>query len=59
MESKYRRYEMLGPSGIMTTMAPNARKAWSNFRYRLVHDYKMSWYRAQEYDHGDLHEARQ
>ena len=52
--SKMKRFEMHGPSGIMATMAPNIRKAWSNLRFRLVHECGMSWYAASVYDHSDL-----
>ena len=54
MQNTYRRFEMHGPSGIMATMAPNIRKAWSNLRFRLVNEYGMSWYAASVYDHSDL-----
>ena len=54
MRNTYRRFEMHGPSGIMATMAPNIRKAWSNLRFRLVNEYGMSWYAASLYDHSDL-----
>lgn len=58
MQKTYRRFEMHGPSGIMATMAPNIRKAWSNLRFRLIHECGMSWYQAREYDHRDLHEVK-
>ena len=54
MQNTYRRFEMHGPSGMMATMAPNIRKAWSNLRFRLVHECGMSWYAASVYDHSDL-----
>lgn len=55
--SEMKRFEMHGPSGLMATMAPNIRKAWSNLRFRLIHECGMSWYQACEYDHRDLHEV--
>lgn len=58
MQKTYRRFEMHGPSGIMATMAPTIEKAWSNLRFRLIHEYGMSWFEAREYDHRDLHEVR-
>lgn len=48
------RYRMMGPSGPMETVAASAAKARSNFRYRLVHEYGMSWFAAREYDMSDL-----
>lgn len=48
---------MRGPSGVMATMATTKAKAWSNLRYRLVHECGMSWYAAREYDHRDLREV--
>ena len=48
------RYRMTGPSGPMETVAASVAKARSNFRYRLVHEYGMSWYNAREYDMSDL-----
>ena len=47
-------YRMTGPSGPMETTAATAAKAWSNLRYRLVHEYGMSRYAASVYDHSDL-----
>ena len=47
-------YRMMGPSGPMETTAATAAKAWSNLRYRLIHEYGMSWYAASMYDHSDL-----
>ena len=47
-------YRMMGPSGLMETTAATAAKAWSNLRYRLIHEYGMSWYAASVYDHSDL-----
>lgn len=47
-------YRMMGPSGPMETTAPSLAKAWSNFRYRLIHEYGLSWYEASRYDHSDL-----
>ena len=47
-------YRMMGPSGPMETTAATAAKAWSNLRYRLIHEYGMSWYTASVYDHSDL-----
>lgn len=48
------KYRMLGPSGPMETVAASATKAKSNLRYRLVHEYGMSWYDACKYDMSDL-----
>ncbi len=50
-------YRMMGPSGPMETVAPSKAKAWSNLRYRLVHECGMSWYAARDYDHRDLREV--
>ena len=47
-------YGMMGPNGPMETTATTAAKAWSNLRYRLIHEYGMSWYAASVYDHSDL-----
>ena len=47
-------YRMMGPSGPIETTAPSLAKAWSNFRYRLIHEYGLSWYEASRYDHSDL-----
>lgn len=49
-------YTMMGPSGPMTTMAKTPAKAKSNFRFRLIHEYGLSWYAAREYDYSDLRE---
>ena len=57
-KTTYRRFEMHGPSGIMATMAPTIEKAWSNLRFRLIHECGMSWFEAREYDHRDLHEVQ-
>ena len=48
------RYRMLGPNGPMETVAKSLDDAWGNLRYRLVHEYGMSWYDAVRYDHSDL-----
>lgn len=47
-------FRMMGPSGPMETTAPSLTKAWSNLRYRLIHEYGLSWYEASRYDHSDL-----
>lgn len=52
-------FKMIGPSGPMKTVAPSLAKAWSNFRYRLVHEYGLSWYEASQYDHSDLKEVQE
>ena len=49
-----RTFRMMGPSGPMETTAPSLAKAWSNFRYRLIREYGLSWYEASRYDHSDL-----
>lgn len=41
-KTTYKRFEMHGPSGIMATMAPTIEKAWSNLRFRLIHECGMS-----------------
>ena len=51
-------WRMMGPGGPMETVAATAAKAWSNLRYRLVHECGMSWYAAGAYDHSDLREVR-
>lgn len=53
-----KKYRMMGPGGeVLVTTAPNAAKAWSNLRYRLVRDFGLSWYKAANYDHSDLKEV--
>lgn len=52
-------FQMIGPSGPMKTVAPSLAKAWSNIRYRLVHEYGLSWYAASRYDHSDLKEVQE
>jgi len=56
--NRMRTWTVLGPSGRMTTMAVTERKAKSNIRYRLVHEYGMSWFDAMRYDLSDMEEAR-
>lgn len=52
-------FQMIGPSGPMKTVAPSLAKAWSNLRYRLVHECGLSWYAASRYDHSDLKEVQE
>lgn len=48
------RYRMMGPSGPMETVAASAAKARCNFRYRLVHECGLTWFKAREYDMSSL-----